>query len=114
MNEKKIQIITLKIFDADQTLLSNPFVSMKRTPEFAGNEEIFSFHSPTAHFFGQTISDGFLILIDPRTIEMSITDLQCATDHFGHLIAKDLISSQRELRNSKAIIHRETRRLGHI
>lgn len=114
MNEKKIQIATLEIFDTDQTLLSNPFVSMKRTPEFAGDKEIFAFHLTFAHFFGQTISNGFLILIDPRTIEMSIADVQCSADHFRHLIVKDLISSQRELGNSKAIIHHETRRLGHI
>ena len=81
---------------------------MKGTPELPGDEEIFSLHSSFAHFLGQTMADGFLVPIDPSTVEVSIADFHGSGDHLGDFILVDLVRSQGELRNAKTVVHQQS------
>ena len=58
MAEEKIEMFTLKIFDADQTLFANALKLVKRgTAELRRDEQFFSLHSSFVHFSLQTLVD---------------------------------------------------------
>ena len=93
MNEKEIEIGALKVSYASKALLTNSVNAMKRTPQFTRQKQIRSLDDTFVPQLAERLTNTWLIPIDPRTIEVTITNGNGFINYFVHLLATDLICS---------------------